>query len=88
MCTMIAVLLVNAGSRDKAEFPNAAAPRHINANMVPATGSRSTYKPPHARAARVPRFRSRFGTVIASGSGISVPVLAPYRMEVAQLDRE
>ena len=75
----MAVWLVSVGSRAKAAFPNAVAPRQMKANIVPATGSRSTYKPPQASAARVPRLRSRFGMVMASGSGISVPVLAPYR---------
>jgi len=78
MCITRAAWFVKVELWDKAAFPSAAAPRHINASIVPATGSRRTYKPPQARAARVPRLRSRFGMVMTSGSGISVPVLEAY----------
>jgi hypothetical protein len=78
MCMARAAWFVKVELWDKAAFPSAAAPRHINASIVPATGSRRTYNAPHARAARVPKLRSRFGMVMTSGRGISVPVLEAY----------
>lgn len=83
----MATRLVRDGFSERAEFVKAVAPRHMKAKMVPATGSRRTYKPPHSNAARVPRLRSRWDIVKALGKGISVPLLAACRKGVAGVNK-
>lgn len=79
----MATWFVRAGYTERKWLDAAAAPRHIKAKAVPATGSRSTYKPPQVRAAMVPRLRLRLGIVKKSGMGIRSPVFAAFTQAVS-----
>lgn len=74
----MATWFVRAGYVERRLLDSAAAPRHIKAKAVPATGSRSTYKAPQVKAAMVPRLGWRLGRIKKSGRGMRSPVFAAF----------
>jgi hypothetical protein len=54
------------------------------ASTDPATGSKSTYRPPHANAAKVPRLGSRYGIVSHDGRWKNGPKLDACTFQVSR----